>query len=1018
MARKEYLSYEQRQRFDSPPILNSRQRAIFVQLPDWAEQYYKTLATPTNQVGFLLQLGYFRIVCRFFESLQFRKEDIAFVQKTGKNIDPNEVDMLLYKQSSSYYRHQQEILSHLGFEPFNSQHQLLLLQEAKRLAHLQVKPANIVDSCMIYLRERRIEIPAYSSMRNIIHTALSAYESDLEQTLEKHLRAADKVLLDELLSKPDTFQRYELTFLKRIPQSMRPSVIKYRVVLFERFKAMVSQLNPLIRKLNLSDATIRYYAEYVLDNRSANMARRGTDKYLLLIAFVIHQYMSLGDALILTLLNALSGCLSKCDTYIKEQLYRQRYQTAALVGQVTKRNKVHLDVLGMIEKIANDDSLDDRKKVLQIKNVINHKRINPVVLEEDHQQVLSLQATQQKVQQGQDLYWQLEKESIYLQNRVSLLLQCLVFDESSSQIDIWQAVSYYQDRQGEIVQNTKLPLNFLSILDRNNIYTDGGKLRISLYKALLFKEIVLHLKAGSLNVLSSYEYRSYEQYLIDKQKWTRQRENLLQQACLENCQSAGKFLLSLNQNLNQQFKYVNEGLKTNPSVYFDKDGRWHLHRYRASEQKEENNISLYPQRKVISVLEVLHQVNELTGFLTAFQYKAVDYIPQRADDRLFYAAIIGYGENIGIRKMGQISKNVTPDSLESVATHYFSPELTLQANDLILKHSNQLPIVDLFRNQSELVHTGSDGQKFDVSVASLRASASFKYFGEGKGITIYSHLDEAGQLIYSTVFSAGEREAPYVLDALSHDEIIRAEAHSTDTHGYTEAIAAITGIWGIESRPRLASIHKLHLYSMDATSTFKEQDYRILPNQKVDYELIIQYWDDILRLVTTIKLGHEKASTLLRRLNSYSRQNPLYKALKEVGRLYKTIYILRYISQQDLRQSVEAVLSKVENANHFAKAVMLGNPQEFNWGTHYEQLIAEGCKRLIINSINYYNLLLLSQQICNCKSVAQKEELIKLISQTSTHTWHHINLHGEFDFSEQQVAPTFDMEAILNLFRS
>src|SRR5690606_16336699 len=131
-------------------------------------------------------------------------------------------------------------------------------------------------------------------------------------------------------------------------------------------------------------------------------------------------------------------------------------------------------------------------------------------------------------------------------------------------------------------------------------------------------------------------------------------------------------------------------------------------------------------------------------------------------------------------------------------------------------------------------------------------------------------------------------------DALSHDEIISADAHSTDTHGYTEAIAAITGIWGIESRPRLATIHKLQLYSIDATSIFKEMEYRILPNQKVDYELIIQYWDDILRLVTTIKLGHEKASTLLRRLNSYSRQNPLYKALKELGRLYKTIYILRY----------------------------------------------------------------------------------------------------------------------------
>lgn len=115
------------------------------------------------------------------------------------------------------------------------------------------------------------------------------------------------------------------------------------------------------------------------------------------------------------------------------------------------------------------------------------------------------------------------------------------------------------------------------------------------------------------------------------------------------------------------------------------------------------------------------------------------------------------------------------------------------------------------------------------------------------------------------------------------------------------------------------------------------------------------------------------------------------------------------------------MLFKVENANHFAKAVMLGNPQEFNWETHYDQLFAEECKRLIINAINYYNLLLLSQQICDCKSDEHREELVQAISRTSTHTWHHINLHaavaaGEFDFAEQQVKPVFEMEAILNLY--
>jgi len=55
------------------------------------------------------------------------------------------------------------------------------------------------------------------------------------------------------------------------------------------------------------------------------------------------------------------------------------------------------------------------------------------------------------------------------------------------------------------------------------------------------------------------------------------------------------------------------------------------------------------------------------------------------------------------------------------------------------------------------------------------------------------------------------------------------------------------------------------------------------------------------------------------------------------------------------------------------------------------------------------------KQLCNCKTQPQKDEIIKAVAKTSTHTWRHINLHGEFDFAEQNITPTFDMEAILKL---
>ena len=68
MARKEFLSPEARHRFDNPPVLTSEQRSIFLQAPTWATEYVRQLQTPSNKVGFLLQVGYFRIVSRFFVS--------------------------------------------------------------------------------------------------------------------------------------------------------------------------------------------------------------------------------------------------------------------------------------------------------------------------------------------------------------------------------------------------------------------------------------------------------------------------------------------------------------------------------------------------------------------------------------------------------------------------------------------------------------------------------------------------------------------------------------------------------------------------------------------------------------------------------------------------------------------------------------------------------------------------------------------------------------------------------------
>ena len=180
-------------------------------------------------------------------------------------------------------------------------------------------------------------------------------------------------------------------------------------------------------------------------------------------------------------------------------------------------------------------------------------------------------------------------------------------------------------------------------------------------------------------------------------------------------------------------------------------------------------------------------------------------------------------------------------------------------------------------------------------------------------------------------------------------------------------------------------------------------DWKITPDKTINANLIRENWDDILRLVATIKLKENTASDIFRRLNSYSRQHALYQALKAFGQIIKSLFILRYVNEVELRQAIEKQLNKVELANRFTRAVAVGNPREYTQVEKEDQEIAEGCNRLIKNSIICWNYLYLERQLEKLTDPDAKENLLRMIATHSPMTWAHVNLLGEYDFSEEKL---------------
>ncbi len=1007
--------------FESPPVFSVEEQQRFFDIPEWARGLLNTFRTPTNKISFVVQLGYFRSVNKFFEFKRFRQQDVGFVAKI-LGFSLKKIRLREYT-NTTYERHRTFILENLGFRKFDENAKTILQQEASSLSSNQMKPRSLFISLVDFLRSKKIEVPSYYSLSEIITDALNVAERKVLDLIEKLISSENKRILDNLLSvseecstegKQDLkIKRYRITLLKKSNQSTRPSKIKENIKDLQYIKDIFLKLEPVIKPLKLAPDAIQYYAQIVAKSQVFQIARQDRRKYLYLVAFVIHQYYKVNDLLIETLLQSVQMALNVASRDHKEEFYETRHSRHQAIKQLSQNLDNQLATLTKIKEVIGADNLSDKEKVSTIKSLFI-KEENHVEIKE---QLRLLEKESSRILKDDDYYDILESKSLKIQNRVSPIIKCLEFDEQSSNAAIIKVIKYFKEKDG--VLSSDAPLDLLNDDQLKVIFDGTGKLRVSLYKSLLFEHISDAIKSGSLNFLYSYKFKAFECYMVSKELWNAEKQQLLERTGLAKFKNFEEIKPELKRAISDQFRFTNENINSGKNKFAKIDGKDHLVVSTPKKEKmvSDGMVELFPKNRVIPIFEVLSTVNKITDFLSCFEHHHTKHIRKRPTPNIFFAGITGYGCNLGIRKIAQVSRNISQNELEYTVNWYFNNENLLHANDKILEFTERLQLPKLFKRLATATHTSSDGQKYNIHVESLNANFSYKYFGKGKGVTVYVFLDESNRFFYSVVISSAESEAPYVIDGLMHNDVVQSDIHSTDTAGYSEIIFGVCHLLGISFAPRIKNFKDQLLYSFDKRSDLKTLGYKILPSEKINTNLIQDNWDDILRFIVTIKSRETSASQLFRRLSSYSRQHPLYKALKEFGKIIKTLFLLKYIDDVELRQAIEKQLNKQENSNKFGKAIFHGNNQEFQQGTKEEQLIAEGCKRLIENAIICWNYLYLSQSICNCKTGEEKQNLIETIRNGSVVAWHHINTHGEYDFSDEYLKNSiqFKIGELLNL---
>jgi len=692
----------------------------------------------------------------------------------------------------------------------------------------------------------------------------------------------------------------------------------------------------------------------------------------------------------------------------KDQCFeRRKEQTRSLHVLLEKIETDVFCVLDDIQTILNDQNISPAVKIIEITKLL--KTSHPHIQSTKNEHSILKQGAEHAASDDQ-YYDILESRSIKLQKRVSGIIKVLEFQAENSAQSLMEAIQHYKEKNGAINKNA--PHGFLAPEEFRAVYPETGSFRTSLYKAFLFQHIASAIKSGTLNLQHSYKYQSLDKYMISKDRWQAEREALMHRAGMQDFSNPREVLEILDKALHQQYQTTNANIAAGRNLFIkiSKQKAYNIATPKQDEIESDPLKPFFPEQNYVPLTEILSTVHNHSGFLGEFQHWQNRYTKNSATHKLLYAGIMGLGCSIGTRKMAKISPNIKENALQHTVNWYFSLENVQAANDAVIKLMDQMELPNIYRKSQDTLHTASDGQKFEVRSESLNANYSFKYFGKGQGASAYTFIDERNLLWHSLVFSASERESAYVVDGLMRNDVIKSDIHSTDTHGYSEAIFATTHMLGFSYAPRIKNLKKQSLYIFKSGHHVDKSNWHINPDNYVNADLIIQNWDDILRLITTIKLKQTSASDIFRRLNSYSRQNVLYKALKAFGQIVKSLFILRYIDDVQLRQDIEKQLNKVELSNRFTRAIAVGSPREFLHAEKEEQEIAESCNRLIKNSIICWNYLYLSQKLAMAENDNSRQILLKAISTHSPMSWAHINLLGEYDFSDEKLKDSFGIK--------
>lgn len=312
-----------------------------------------------------------------------------------------------------------------------------------------------------------------------------------------------------------------------------------------------------------------------------------------------------------------------------------------------------------------------------------------------------------------------------------------------------------------------------------------------------------------------------------------------------------------------------------------------------------------------------------------------------------------YGTNLGPYQMSRhLRGKVSPHEISAPGNQHITARKLNQASADVIDAYMGLDVARIWGDGSKV---GADGTQIDTWDDNLLAETSVRYGGYG-GIA-YRHIADTYIALFSRFIPCGVWEAVHIFEGLLDNEsdTVNPDEIHADTQGQSLPAFGLATMLGIELLPRIRNWKDLIFYRPSKATSYRHIDSLFGEADVIDWKLIEAHWVDLMRVVISIRQGKISSSALLRRLGNESRKNRIYKAFRELGRAMRTIVLLRYLSEPELRTSITAITNRVESFHNFAQWLSFGNTGVIghNDPDHMEKVVK--FNELLANCVIFYN---------------------------------------------------------------